>query len=328
MERKAMIFTVLLLALAVLAACSPQEVEQPLEEVTVQLQWTHQAEFAGFYAADQNGYYTEEGLKVTFLAGGPEVDNLAAIIGGQAQFGTATADQLMVSRAGGQPLKAIAVVYRRSPTVFYTLPDSGITGPQEFAGKTIRVPSTIVATLHAMTARVGVSPDQYTEVNLPSDDAMFLTGEVPVWGGYLTVMAVSLQQAGYYPNLIYPDDYGVHFCGDVIVTTDDLIANHPDLLLRFLRASLRGWQWAIENPAEAGPLALKYDPALDEALQVAMMEASVPLIYTGVDPIGWMQPKVWEGMHAILLEQGLLDGGVDINQVYTLAFLQQVYEGE
>jgi len=125
-----------------------------------------------------------------------------------------------------------------------------------------------------------------------------------------------------------PEDYGVHLYGYTLYTTDQMIEEHPDLALRFLRATLRGWQWAIENPAEAGRLALKYDPALDEAHQAAIMEASVPLIYTGMEPIGWMHPESWEGMQATLSAQGLLEELVDIHQVYTLAFLQQIYGGE
>jgi NitT/TauT family transport system substrate-binding protein len=99
-------------------------------------------------------------------------------------------------------------------------------------------------------------------------------------------------------------------------------------VLRFLRATLRGWQWAVENPEKAGPLALKYDPTLDAAHQVAIMEASVPLIHTGEDHIGWMRAEVWQGMHEMLLEQGILDEPVDLDKVYTMEFLHETYGGE
>jgi NitT/TauT family transport system substrate-binding protein len=311
----------------ILAACNPKATPATeLTPVTVQFEWTHQAEFAGFYAADQKGYYAEEGLLVTFLPGGPAVDNLATVIGGQAQFGIALADQLIVSRADGSPLRAITAVYRLSPVVFFSLADTGITRPQDFAGKTIRVPMPLVTTLHAMTARVGVSPDQYTEVELPSDVDMFLSGEVPIWGAYLTALVVSIQQTGCQLNLIYPSDYGIHFYGDVIFTTDQLIASDPDLVSRFLRATLKGWTYAIENPATIGAMVQVYFPDTAVADQNTRMIASIPLINTGEDHIGWMRPELWVSMEKTLREQGVITTPLDVTQVYTLQFLEDIYK--
>jgi NitT/TauT family transport system substrate-binding protein len=316
---------VISLALA-LSACTSTKTAVALTPVTVQFEWTHQAEFAGFYAADQMGYYAEEGLIITFLPGGPAVDNLAPVTGGQAQFGIALADQLIASRAGGSSLRAIAAVYRISPVVFFTLADTGITRPQDFAGKTIRVPMPIVTTLHAMTARVGVSPDQYTEVELPSDVDMFLSGEVPIWGAYLTALVVSIQQTGSQLNLIFPGDYGIHFYGDIIFTTDDLIASDPDLVLRFLRATLKGWTYAVENPTAIGAMVQIYFPDATTDDQNARMIASIPLINTGEDHIGYMKPEIWTGMEHTLNEQGVLTVPLDVTQAYTMQFLEEIYK--
>ncbi len=299
--------------------------EQPLIPVTVHLQWMHEAEFAGFYAADQNGYYAEEGLAVTFLPGGSGIDNLASVASGQAQFGLASAEQLILSRASGETLRAIAVVYRHTPGVFFSLADSGITHPQQFAGLTIRTPAPMAALLHAMTSFVGVTPDQYQEVNLPSDVELFLSGEAQVWGGYLTGLVVTLKNAGYDLNIIYPDDYGVHFYGDTIITTDALIASDPDLVTRFLRASLRGWSWAIENPEQIGAMVLMYNPDLNIEIENQKMSASAPLVHTGEAQIGWMEAETWAGMVTMLVEQDLLAADLDPAQLYTMQFLQTIY---
>jgi NitT/TauT family transport system substrate-binding protein len=315
--------------IASIAACAPAATPPPpqLTPVTVQLLWTHQAQFAGLYAANQMGYYAAEGLAVTFLPGGADVDNVANVGDGKAQFGMATADQLIVARAEGQPLTAIATIYRRSPTVFFALAESGITRPQDFAGKKIRAPQASVLTLHAMTARVGMTPDQYAEVsNLPSDVALFASGDVPVWGGYVNAIALMVQRAGYKVNLIYPDDYGVHFYADTVFARDDLIAANPDLVRRFLRATLKGWTFAVENPAAAGPLTLKYDPKADAELETAKMTASIPLVNTGEDYIGWMKPEIWAGMETTLREQGVLTQPVNVTQVYTMQFLKEIYK--
>ena len=327
MKTRFALLGIILLILALgLPACSPRGNSTPaLTPITVQLQWIHQAQFAGLYAADQKGYYAEEGLAVTFIPGGPNVDGLSPVVEGSAQFGTATADQLLVARAEGKPLKAFAVIYRRSPAVFMALSSSGISRPQDFVGKTIRTPAPNAPTLHAMMAGLGISQDQYTEVDLPSDVEEFASGRVPVWGAYLNALTLSVQRAGYEINIIYPDDYGVHFYSDTLFATDDFIAKNPDLVRRFLRASLKGWTFAIENAEEIGPMVLKYAPDADAELENAKMIASIPLVNTGEDFIGWIKPEVWTKMEQTLSEQGLLPKSVDVEQVFTMSFLEEIY---
>ena len=326
-HRKSLILIIsLALLLSGQPACAPAVAPAPaLTPVAVQLQMTHQAQFAGLYAADQQGYYAAEGLAVTFIKGGPQVDNLAPVLDGRALFGTASAEQVIAARGQGKKLTALAAVYRRSPTVFFALASSGITRPHDFAGKTIRVSITLISTLHAMAGKAGVTPDQYQEVTLPSEVALFASGEVPVWGSYSNGLLIAVQQAGYPVNIIYPDDYGVHFYGDVLFASEQTISQQPDLTLRFLRASLKGWSYAIENPVAASQLVLKYEPKADLALESLRMAANLPLVNTGEDFIGWMKPEVWAGMEQTLREQGVLTTTVDLRQVYTMQFLDQIY---
>jgi NitT/TauT family transport system substrate-binding protein len=297
----------------------------PLTPITVQLSFLHQAEFAGLYAAEQQGYFAAEGLEVSFLEGGSQVDFIAPVVNGAAQFGVAQPADVILARAAGRPVRSIAAIYRRSPIVFFALADSGITRPQDFVGKKIRSAITADQTLRAMMARAGVRPDQYEILYLPSDVALFASGEAPVWAGFINVFALEVQRAGYKLNLIYPDDYGIHFYGDVLITTDDWIARNPDLVRRFTRAALKGWTYAVENPGAIGAIVQKYKPDADQALESAKMTASLPLVNTGEDHIGWMKPEIWSGMEKTLREQDVLAQTVDVTQVYTLQFLQEIY---
>jgi NitT/TauT family transport system substrate-binding protein len=317
--------TLLLILLLGFSACSPVVSTPELIPITVQLSWVHQAEFAGFYAAEQEGYFAEEGLEVSFVEGGSEVDFITPVVNGTAQFGIAQPADLILARAAGKPVRSIAVIYRRSPIVFFSLADSGINRPQDFAGKKIRSAITVDQTLRAMMTKVGIPPDQYEIVYLPSDVAQFASGEVPVWAAFVNVFALEVQRAGHEINIIYPDDYGIHFYGDVLITTDDLIAKNPELVQRFTRAALKGWTYAVENPEAIGAFIQKYNPDADADLETARMTASIPLANTGEDFIGWMKPETWEGMEQTLRGQGALTQPLDINEVYTQKFIKEIY---
>jgi NitT/TauT family transport system substrate-binding protein len=307
------------------AACSSFQADPEHDSVTVQLSWVHQAEFAGFYAAEQQGYFAEEGLDVSFIEGGQEVDSIFPVVNGAAQFGVAQPADLILARASGSPVKSIAVIYRRSPIVFFALADSGISRPQDFIGKKIRSAVTVDQTLRAMMTKVGIGPEQYETVYLPSEIEQFASGEIPVWSGFVNVFTLEVQRAGYEINIIYPDDYGIHFYGDVLFTTDDLIEGNPDLVLRFTRAALRGWTYAVENPDAAGSFVQKYNPDANAELETDRMIASIPIVNTGDDYIGWMEPEIWQAMEKTLHEQSILTDSVEVEQVYTMQFLEEIY---
>ena len=311
----------------VLAACAPTTAPtEALTPITVQLKYLHQAQFAGFYAADQNGYYAEEGLKVTFLEGEPALDLQKAVLEGTAQFGVAGPEKLIEMRSTGHPLRAIAVIYRRNPLVFMSLAHWGITRPQGIVGKTVQYNVTTRLMLDAMLANLGIAPNQYQEVDVGPDLDQFFAGKVQVWNAFLINEVLTARAKGYDVNTIFPDDYGVHFYSDTLYTTDDLISTNPDLVLRFLRATLKGWTFAVENSNLVAALVANYNPNADLQHETDQMVASLPLVNTGEDHIGWMKPTVWSGMEATLREQGVLTTPLDINQVYSMQFLEEIYK--
>ena len=324
-QRASLYFSLLLILLFGVSACLPAASATELTSVTVQLSWSHQAEFAGFYAAEQQCYFHEEGLKVTFLEGGPEVDFIKPVADGRAQFGIAQPADLILARAAGKPVRGVSVIFQRSPIVFFSKQDSGIARPQDFVGRKVRTAVTVEQTLRAMMAKEGIAQDQYEPVYLPSDIKQFISGDVPVWGGFINVFVLEVQKAGYKVNIISPDDYGVHFYGDTLITTDSLNQKNPDLVQRFMRATLKGWTYALENPEAIGTYIEKYTPNVDADLEADKMIASIPLINTGEDHIGWMNQETWEAMTQTLRTQGDLKQPLQVDDVYTMQFLEEMY---
>ncbi len=174
-------------------------------------------------------------------------------------------------------------------------------------------------------AKEGISPEQYKPVYLSSDIKQFAAGDVPVWGGFINVFVLEVQRAGYKVNIISPDDYGIHFYGDTLITTDAMIRKNPDLVQRFLRATLKGWSYALEHPEAIGSYIGKYSRGADAELEADKMIASIPLINTGEDHIGWMKRESWEVMAQTLQAQGELKQPLNIDNVYTMQFLEEMY---
>ena len=135
-----------------------------------------------------------------------------------------------------------------------------------------------------------------------------------------------MEQQGYKIHTMFADDYGVHNYRNNIFTTDQFINEHPDVVRRFLDATLkRGWVEVIQNPESAGPLTSYYKPDVDQEQETKYLTSFLPLIDTGENHIGWMKPKVWAEMTNNLGSLRLLQNPMDPNEVYTMRFLEEVY---
>lgn len=325
-------FSMLALFLAA-AACELHREQKSLDEVTVQLKWVHQAQFAGMYVAQEKGYYAAEGLLVKFLEGGQGVDNAEAVASGRAQFAVTTPEDVLFSRGRGIPLQAIAAIYRRSAVVFLARADSPITRPRDLPGRKVAAGGEGGANRDfelqflAMVKRLGLDPSKITVVPYDPNYTGFIEGDVEVTAAFSTGGLILLREKGLKLNLIWPGDYGIHFYSDTLVAADETINDHPGLVSRFLRATLRGWREAIQNSQEAVALTLHYARVKDPQFQTAMMEGLLPLVHTGEDHIGWMRAEIWRGMYEVLCDENMLDHPFDVDRAYTMRFLEEIHRG-
>ncbi|HEY0602808.1 MAG TPA: ABC transporter substrate-binding protein [Herpetosiphonaceae bacterium] len=330
---KALLAVCLLLALA-LTSCSsaapPASALVPAQ-ARVQLSWIHTIEWAGFYAAEEYGYYTDQALTVDLLAGGEDaqgnyIDPIQTVLDGRADFGVVGGAHLIQARANQAPLVAIASIYQRHPLGFTSLAEKQIATPQDLVGKTVQIAPDSRLLLEAMLTATGVDISQITiEDRTDFSIAPLVNGDADVIDSFITNEAVSLKLAGHKINNILPVDYGVEEYPNVIFTTEQMIAEHPDVVERFLRATLRGMDSAIANPQQVGQLAVRHDSSLDLAKETEAMFQSVPLLKpTGSQP-GMMTAKTWQATYQILHDQGILKQPLDVKTVYTLAFLDKIY---
>jgi NitT/TauT family transport system substrate-binding protein len=132
---------------------------------------------------------------------------------------------------------------------------------------------------------------------------------------------VQLREAGHDPAIVLLSDYGVETYDLVLFTTERMIAEHPDVVTRLLRASLQGWQDTVANPGQAATLTLAYDEKLNLDGQRRRIEAALPLVSPAGGHLGAMDSAVWQTTQKVLLDQKVLAQPIDLNRAYTQTFL-------
>ncbi|MEH6529228.1 MAG: transporter substrate-binding domain-containing protein [Porticoccus sp.] len=221
------------------------------EKVTIQFKWKHQFQFAGYYAAIEKGFYTDEGLDVELRERNPPTSHIDDVLDGRAQYGVADAG-LLLSRMQGKPVVLLAQIFQHSPLVLITLKKSGIRSPYDLMGKRIMfdnlghgdtpIRAMVLNTMGGFEG-IEIQPISFRDGDL-------IEGKVDAFLSYITDQPFKYREQGAEINILDPRDYGVDFYGDNLFTTEEEIRKHPQRVERLRKATLKGWQYALENPDE------------------------------------------------------------------------------
>lgn len=277
-----------------LSACGAKE----LKPITLKFNWLHGTNFVGFYVAQVNGYYAEEGLDVTLIELGDVQEfetNAAQVEQREIDFGIGAFD-LVNAQTNGKKLTAIANFYKFSPATFFARTDTGIQTPADLEGFSVAVKGKPWENLLIRFLDQGnLTLDDVVAVESGFDMTPFFEGEVDVWAGYLTDEAVHARMAGLDIITLPLYEYGISEYAVTIYTSHEMLED-PETVEGFIRATVRGWQWAINNSSEAIDIMLELHPELDEDpdFYLASFEASIPLMIPSgvalgsIDCEGWM----------------------------------------
>jgi NitT/TauT family transport system substrate-binding protein len=319
------------LGLAVVSSVLPDPVAaQAPDRVSLRLKWLHQAQFAGYYVAKDRGFYAEEKLDVTINPGGPQIVAENLVASGADHFahggGLETA---MTGREKGLPIVVIAALFQKTPFLLVTKKDSGITKLEDFPGKKVSMWYTgMQFIVRGMLRSRGIDPAKITEVPQAVTMAPFVRGEVQVASVTPYNELQTLYAEGHKDLVLFdPADHGIIVPRDPIVTSEKMIQERPEVVQRFLRASLRGWKWAVENPEPAVDIVMKQNPNLKRDHQVAMLREVGKLLTWGPAKergIGYVDPKAAEFTSKFLLENQQLQKPAVLSEVYTLRFWDEV----
>jgi PAS domain S-box-containing protein len=276
------------------------------EKVRLQLKWRHQFQFAGWYAAVDRGYFSDEGLDVTLVEGRPGIIPAETLERGEAEFAV-DSPAVMLQREQGRAVVVIAVIFQHSANILLSRKDSGIRTPHDLRGRRIMAEPATDPEFMAMMNNEGMGPESFTLVPHSWNLGDLISPQVDAQTAYLTNEPLEMLKRGIAPGIIRPRDYSIDFYGDCLVTLEKLARERPELVERFLRATRRGWRYAMDHPREIATLIFagySQDKPLDDLLYEA--QAMRELIQPDLVEIGHMNPERWRQMAGSFARLGML----------------------
>ena len=307
----------LLLAFLLPVGAGAGEAPTAPRAVTLQLKWRHQFQFAGYYAAQAQGYYADEGLDVTIVEGAADRPPLQTVLDGRAQYGVAGAD-VLEARLAGKGVVVLAVIFQHSPYVLIVRLDSGISRPEDLVGRKVMLASGQgEAEFMAMLLRQQIPPDAITRVEHTWNNQDLVDGRVSALSGYISVEPYQIRRLGTEVGTIRPVDYGIDFYGDSLFTTDAEVESHPERAAAMRRASIRGWEYALSHVDEMVRTIMAMPGAAERGVTPESLRFEATrmreLILPDLIELGHINPRRWQRMAETYASVGLAAQGTSLD---------------
>jgi len=297
-----------------------------LTKVRLQLQWVPQAQFAGYYAAADQGYYKAEGLDVQILPGAVEIVPATVVVGGNAEFGISWVPKMLASRESGADVQVIGQVFQRSATTEVSFKDKNIKSPADWKGKKIGVWGFgNEAEPYAAMRKVGIDPAKASDVTIVSQDFTmnaFLKGDIDsaeamTYNEYAQVLESKNPATG---KLYTADDLdvitmesaGAAMLQDAIFASQAWLAKagNEDVAVKFLRASYKGWQFCRDNAAKCVDIVVAAGTKLGKGHQAWMMNEINALVWPSPNGIGMVDQAAWDQTVKVATDGAILTKAV------------------
>jgi class 3 adenylate cyclase/ABC-type nitrate/sulfonate/bicarbonate transport system substrate-binding protein len=290
----------------IMAACLVLLAPHPaaaLDQVSLQLKWKHQFQFAGYYAALDQGFYRAAGLDVTIREGGPDIDAAEAVAAGKAEFGVCSSNVLR-EWVMGRHLVVLAVIFQQTPAIILVPRRADIRSVSDLRGRTLMdAPGS--DEIAAMLKHEGVDYAALTRVDHRGDPRDLLAGMADAMVAYSTNEPFVLEQLGAAYRTFLPAAYGADFYGDNLCSSEAEVKAHPERVSAFRAASLEGWAYALAHKEATVDLILKTYSA-KKSREALLFEAARTDLLVRLGNIGGQDAAHWRKIAAAYHELGLL----------------------
>ena len=319
-------YAVALSAALLLAAASPLQAE---DKVTLGTDWKAEAEHGGYYQAIATGIYKKHGLDVALRQGGPQVNQAALLAAGRLDFDEVPNSFISLNFVNEKiPMVAVAAMFQKDPSVLIAHRGVGNDSLAALKGKPIMIGAdTRVGWWLFLKAKFGYTDDQIRPYTF--NVAPFLVDKQAIQQGYVTSEPFLIEQQGEKPLVFLLADAGYTSYGSIIETSEKLAREKPDLVRRFVDASIEGWySYLYGNPAPANALIKTDNPEMTDAvLAYAIAHMKEAGIVDSGDAkthgIGAMTAARWRDFFDVMAQQGLYPKTLDCRRAYTLAFVNE-----
>lgn len=314
--------TLLFVLCLTMSACqNPQNQDElTVTPTRLSLGYIPNVQFAPIYVALEKGYFENAGFDVT-LEYGSETDAVALVGAGEQTFAIASGEQVLLARAQELPVVYVAAWYQDYPVGVVSFSESQITSPQDLKDVTIGIPGLYGASYIGLIALLNAGDLTEKDVNLLSigfnQVEVMVSEQAEASVVYLANEPVALRSLGYEVNVIRVADF-LQLVANGLVTNETTIQKHPEQVSGFVEALVKGIADTIENPEEAYEISKKYVENLseaDETVQREVLEESIKLYQTPRP--GFSEPTGWINMQQVLLDMGLLEEALDLNEAFT-----------
>ncbi|MBQ4674008.1 diguanylate cyclase [Aeromonas dhakensis] len=281
-----------------------------IDKVTVQLPWQHQFQFAGYYAAQAKGFYRAAGLDVTLRPAMTGTDVVNEVMSGNAQFGISGSD-LLLARASGQPIVVLASMLQHSPLVLLTLERPDIRQPADLAGKRLMLePGSQELQIYLNRH---TPPESWIKQPYRQGLKALLAGKTDAISAYSTTEPFYLAKMGIPYRVFSPRSIDFDFYGDNLFTSERELNSRPERVYAFQQATLKGWRYAMDNPAEMIDwIVTNYPSGAGRDLLQFEADTTRELMQPDLVEPGYMQPERWQQIARNYLDAGLLSALPDL----------------
>jgi NitT/TauT family transport system substrate-binding protein len=318
------ILCILVFASLSVLGCRRPAGDSGLTKIVFQADWYPQPEHGGFYAALAKGYYKDEGLDMTIVPGGPYISVEKQVSAGSAQFGMGSSDKVLESNAEGQTLVAVAATMQHDPQGIMVRKDSPIHSFADLNGHSVAIKIGEDTWFQFVVKRFNLNNVHVVPAMM--NVANFVADPTYIQQAFATSEPFFAHQAGVETRVLLVSDAG-YSPYRVMYTTREYLHQDPEIVAKFVRASLKGWKEYLNDPSAAHAMIAKFNPALNaEWMQFTWQQLRDGHFVAGEDPsgaqLGQMNPKRWTTMYEQLIDLKVISKPFDPATAYTLQFLQ------